>query len=240
MPTLLSLNIKGGLGSLLRPLTAFLSTLDVDVICLQECAGPVVPWLQEQLDGTWQATWAEATYNGNAILTRHPIATSRTLSLKTSGHAETRSAVDAVIDLPGGALRVCCTHLDHVLEPTRLAQWTALSAQTGGVAGGVLCGDLNALRRSDYTDAEWAKITAERAEGCWELPRHDLLDTLLDAGFQDAADGTPPEPTSRFGTRIDYVLLAPGCPWRAVEIATLPTLDRGITDHNGVLVRLHR
>jgi hypothetical protein len=44
--TLLTLNIKGGLGSLLRPLTGFLSGLDVDVICLQECAAVVVPWLQ--------------------------------------------------------------------------------------------------------------------------------------------------------------------------------------------------
>lgn len=239
MPALLTLNVKGGLGSLLRPLTAFLGGLDVDVICLQECARPVVPWLQEQLAGDWQAQWAPATYSGNAILSRHPLSSARTIPLAVSGYGETRSAVDAVIDLPDAPLRVCCTHLDHLAEPTRLAQWAALSEATDSVAGGLLCGDLNALCRSDYTETAWADIAAARERGRWESPRAELLDSLLAAGFSDAS-GEPPEPTSRFGTRIDYVLASPGCPWRPVGRVTLPTLARGISDHNGVLVRLVR
>ncbi len=240
MSTLLTLNIKGGLGSLLRPLTGFLSGLDVDVICLQECAAVVVPWLQEHLTGEWRAAWAEATYNGNAILCRHPIHKSRNITLQTPGHGELRSAVCAEVVLPEGDLRVCCTHLDHVLESARLAQWAALSAATDGVAGGLLCGDLNALRRDDYTQTQWAEIAASRAEGRWEAPEHALLDVLLAAGLQDAAEHTDRLPTSRFDTRIDYILAAPDCPWRLSDLTTLPTLARGITDHNGLLVRLSR
>ncbi len=238
MPTLLTLNVKGGRAPLLRPLTAFLCSLELDVLCLQECDWAAVRWLQDQLAGDWQASWAPAAYCGNAVLSRHPLRSARLLSLQVPHH-ETRSAVDAVIELPSGPLRVCCTHLDHVAEPTRLAQWAVLSAAAAAVGGGLLCGDLNALCRSDYTDAAWENIAAVRSAGGWESPQHALLDALLAEGFTDAV-GEPPEPTSRFETRIDYVLAAADCPWRPVERTTLPVLALGLSDHNGVQVRLVR
>ena len=238
MTTLLTLNIKGGLGPLLRPLITWLAKQDADILCLQECARSVVPWLQHHLDGIWEAVYAPATHHGNAILSRLPFRESRCLILATSGSREVRSAVDAIISLPAGALRVCCTHFDHVREDCRLAQWEALSVETSGIAGGVLCGDLNALWRADYTDAEWARIAAERSASHWEPPRSRLMGAIFGAGFIDAA--VVPAPTSRFNTRIDYILAAVDCPWRLTTTTTLPALDDGVTDHNGIVTTVVR
>lgn len=237
MTRLLTLNIRGGLGSWLRPLTAFLAEQDADILCLQECAQAVVPWLQAQLPGgPWQAAYAPATFQGSAVLTRLPLQRSRALTLDTPGRAELRSAVDAHIEVPGGLLRVVCTHLDHVLEDLRLMQWEALSARTDGVAGGLLVGDLNALSRGDYDAQAWARIAAERAAGRWEAPDHRLLDALLGAGFADACAGQEVWMTSRFDTRIDYILAAPDCPFVLRDAAMVPALSAGVTDHNGVAV----
>ena len=240
MSTLLSLNINGGLGAQLRPLTALLAELDADVLCLQECSRAVGPWLQSRLAGDWQEVYAPATYNGNAILSRFPITRRSRISLETPGHTEQRSAADAVIALPEGALRVCCVHLDHVLEDLRLAQWAALSAETDAVAGGLLCGDLNALCRSDYSASQWAVIAEGRRTSRWEVPESRLMETIFAAGFRDAAAGCEIAPTSRFNTRIDYILAADDCPWRFARYTTVEALALGVTDHNGVMVRLTR
>lgn len=126
------------------------------------------------------------------------------------------------------------THLDHELEPYRLDEAdravAVLSSEAVGagrfgervaveptatraiLAGPhLLCGDFNALKRTDYDVDAWKDIAAVRRRNEWEAPRTDLLDRLLsvEVGYSDAADrystGDIRQPTCRFGTRIDYV-----------------------------------
>ena len=237
-----SLNIKGGLGTQLRPLTTLLLEQDADILCLQECAPAVVPWLQASFPGTWQAAYAPAAFLGNAVLSRWPLSSARALTLCSLGRAEQRSAVDVVVSLPGGPLQLCCVHLDHVLEDVRIHQWQQLRAQTDGLAGRLVCGDLNALRREDYDTNTWGGIARERSAGRWEEPESRLLDAILAGGFVDAAagQGHPLQTTSRFHTRIDYILAAADCAWRTQDYALIDAMARGVTDHNGVRARLIR
>jgi len=242
MTRLLTLNIHGGLGQQLRPLTALVQACDADILCLQECHPAVMQWLQRALPDAsgrgWTAAYAPASYLGNAVLGRFPTLRTVQHALTASERTEVRSALDVCFDHPDGPLRVVCTHLDHRSADARMAQWTQLSQHTDAVAGGLLVGDLNALKRDDYDAATLARVAAERAAARWEPPGFALLDALGAAGFVDAMAGHPPSWTSRFQTRIDYVLAAPDCPWRMVSPRTVPAIDRGVTDHNGVMVEL--
>ncbi|MCM2294348.1 endonuclease/exonuclease/phosphatase family protein [Allorhizobium sp. BGMRC 0089] len=63
---------------------------------------------------------------GNMILSRWPILSHRLLLLPRTRSYERlnmqRGASEAVIDAPGGALRLYCVHLDHVAPDERIAQ----------------------------------------------------------------------------------------------------------------------
>lgn len=239
---LLTLNVHGGLGPRLRSLTAFLATSDADVMCLQECHPALLPWLRRTLPPQpgkpWSSVDAPASFLGNAVLTRLPIHRHRALVLAAPGTPEVRSAVDVTLQHPEGPLRVVCTHLDHRSTDARLAQWRGLDDQTERVAGGLLVGDLNALKRSDYDAPTLARVAAERSVVGWEPPGFALLDALAEVGFVDAAGCAPIAWTSRFDTRIDYVLAAPDCAWRPGQLVTLPAIAGGVSDHNAVLVTL--
>ena len=230
-----TLNVHGGLGPRLRGLLSLLAGLDVDVLCLQECASSLVPLLEQHLGASWSGLWAPATYNGNALLSRLPLADGAALVLRSS-HLEARSAALASVSGPRGPVLVCCTHLDHVSAAARLEQWADLQARVPALVEGVLCGDLNALTRSDYTDARWAAIAAERAASRWEPPQTVLTDALHAAGFRDAAEGHPVGSTSRFGTRVDYVFLGPRCPLAVTDHRIVDGV--AISDHNAVIVTL--
>ncbi len=67
---------------------------------------------------------------GNMILSRFPISSIRNHLLPRYGASDLldmqRGALEAVIDLPGGSLRVYCTHLCHLSEAQRVVQATRL------------------------------------------------------------------------------------------------------------------
>ena len=63
--------------------------------------------------------------HGNMILSRWPILSSRVLPLpkaRLSQFCQLRVVLEAIIGLPGEALRVCCTHLCNISPDTRLPQ----------------------------------------------------------------------------------------------------------------------
>eukprot|EP01062_Namystynia_karyoxenos_P038246 TRINITY_DN27767_c0_g1_i1.p1 TRINITY_DN27767_c0_g1~~TRINITY_DN27767_c0_g1_i1.p1 ORF type:complete len:305 (+),score=69.86 TRINITY_DN27767_c0_g1_i1:149-1063(+) len=117
------------------------------------------------------------------------------------------------------ALTVACTHLDHINEDQRLGQLRHI-AECAPLAGcTVLLGDLNALQRADYSEAEWDALESRARNRGWAPPRHGCLRTLEEAGMVDcfaAARGgagevsrvSPPERmTAHVGEplyRIDY------------------------------------
>lgn len=83
---------------------------------------------------------------GNMVLSRFPIVSSRNLLLPRSRTYDTlnlqRSALEALVTTPGGALRVYSVHLDHVSSDERLAQIRELKARALGypLEGGAVSG----------------------------------------------------------------------------------------------------
>lgn len=83
---------------------------------------------------------------GNMVLSRFPIRASRNLLLPRARTFEKlnlqRSALETVIEAPGGALRVYSVHLDHVSPDERMAQIAFLKARACGFLdeGGALTG----------------------------------------------------------------------------------------------------
>lgn len=83
---------------------------------------------------------------GNMILSRYPILTVRNLLLprtRTFGRLNIqRSALEALIDAPGGPIRVYSVHLDHRDPGERISQITFLKERASryGIEGGAVSG----------------------------------------------------------------------------------------------------
>lgn len=73
-------------------------------------------------------------------------------------------------------------------------------------------GDYNTLRKSDYSSEEWEEIVRIRQKNGRKAPLSDVMEELDKLGFADnwTKAGCPkPRTTSRFNTRVDYVLSSP-------------------------------
>lgn len=231
---------------------ALLSTLDCDVVALQEVSR------SRHLEGVAEALKmhvqrAPAWWADNALLTRARPRWSGAIELD-AGPGELRSAAIAGMDTDFGVVVVAATHLDHIAENRRVRQFELLeeALRVRGEAAFVL-GDFNALRRSDYEPARWDAIDRVRARNEWESPREDLMRAMDAQGWVDLvrlhrapsleaytdALATPMPThlarTSRFDTRIDYVMasrtLAPKLRVTAVEV-----IDSDASDHRPVVV----
>ncbi|MEL6343205.1 MAG: endonuclease/exonuclease/phosphatase family protein [Myxococcota bacterium] len=230
-----SFNIHGGRGRRLAPLTSTMVSMEMDVWCLQECSEQLVPWFVNALGEEWRGEHAPADYLGNAVLTRAPVTNTQPLVLESIA-AEQRSAMIVTIEVRGQAIPIACVHLDHTSEETRLEQWATLIEQAESLRGGVVCGDLNALTRSDYSDRAWEEIAQVRHRSVWEPPQTRLMDIIEAQGFFDTAFSDAVRETCRFDTRVDYILIGPGCP---VNVEEFEIVDgRHISDHNIVTTTL--
>jgi endonuclease/exonuclease/phosphatase family metal-dependent hydrolase len=198
-----------------------------DIICLQEVAQYVVDDTDQfqglvgtlerfgvygsTLDVAGPADHLTARGRfGNAVLSRWPILTTRTIPLPAPPLADVfdpaRCAVEAVIDAPDGPLRVASVHLSHLSPERRLGQvarlleefeqsptaalaWSGRNALADGrpaplvPVGGIMCGDFN----MEPGEAGYELIVGEWMEGVGRLTR---AAGLVDA-FANEADRTP-------------------------------------------------
>lgn len=204
-------NIHNAYGDTRRAIGALIAKCEPDIVALQECSQSSADAICGHLGVGWRAHIATAAWSfSNAILSHLPLERIATLELRTP-HAETRSATLTRLTLPSGAhIHACSTHLDHIDEDTRLAQWAQLHTEIPPDT--VVCGDFNALRQADYTPERWANVTAVRQRNNWELPRTELLELMERQGYRDAAllAGGSTAGTCRYHTRIDYIFLGPG------------------------------
>eukprot|EP00730_Choanoeca_flexa_P007030 TRINITY_DN12269_c1_g4_i1.p1 TRINITY_DN12269_c1_g4~~TRINITY_DN12269_c1_g4_i1.p1 ORF type:complete len:300 (+),score=14.42 TRINITY_DN12269_c1_g4_i1:12-911(+) len=142
-----------------------------------------------------------------------------------------------------GPLDIVTCHLDHVSERTRLAQAKAyFSRHLDAASAQVWTGDFNALNRTDYTRAEWREVARVRACNSWEPPKEDLMEYVNKSKLTDAFEivNAKPLPTSRFDTRIDYVLLTPIAleKWQVCGCQTVTEVS--FTDHKAVIVTIQQ
>lgn len=253
-------------GERINKVADFLKCHQPDVICLQEIDYDPLEMLAEKLQREtgrrWCQAFAAAAYCGNGVLTRHPIAIVwHDFCELFTGTSEMRSAVRTILEIPPESevidstsaagvapkrVAFVATHLDWEIESERLRQTNQLLSASWAEEsdfvkeeGFLLCGDLNAVRRGDYTDERWEQIAAERRLGFVERPRNDLLDVLMKNGFRDSGSECPKDAlwtTSRFQTRIDYVLASSKFSGRLTNHHVVDAQSTGVTDHNMVVV----
>lgn len=225
--------------------TALLDGLNCDVIALQEAPrGRMVEALAASLK--MHAVRAPAAWSDNALLTRKRPLWSGAIPLDIH-EGELRSAAIAGVEMEIGVVVVAATHLDHIDEGRRVRQFELLHdalARRGSAA--LVLGDFNALRASDYEAARWEAIAAVRRRNDWEAPSDELMQRIDALGWVDLvrihAAPSPDAPmparlavTSRFDTRIDYVMasraLAPRLSVTAVDV-----IESDASDHRAVVV----
>lgn len=224
------------------------------VVCLQESQGGSRGLLEfrSKLSRALPGGVPHVAQRGDvAVLSVWPIGSQATPGSK--GRGSTRVMTVEVLvgsadgsdggDIGEGCNRfhVSCVHLDYQYEPRRLRQMDSLEAHIATIdAGHVVCGDFNALTRSDYSALDWAAIAEVRKRNRWEQPLGTLMDRMGQRGWRDcwrdccSSEERGPRSTCRFDTRIDYILTSPGfdSAWQQVSCTHVPT---DFTDHALVL-----
>jgi len=201
------------IGDALAPLAPALVALnEVDIRTRPEA----LKTLAERLGGFSVAFFGHSRgVYGNALLSRHPIVATRETHLRGGSeflipegtqkfngevakteerHKILRGLLECDIELPVAeglatrVLTVAVTHLDHMSEEQRQTQVAhALETLQAGSHPACLLGDLNALTRADYSEAEWGRLEETHAENKWALPEPSrCLEALAAAGFVDA------------------------------------------------------
>ncbi len=248
-------NRQGPWTQRLPMLREWIRTIDADVIGLQEVLGmPGLPsQAAELVDGLgWHVYDAPAWHVGggltfgNAIVSRHALADTRTLPLPSPPGLDTRTAAFARVDAPHGPMPVFVTHLtfQQHLASARVQQVKALVAHVHELCPidgppPVLLGDFNADPDSDEMRFLRGVGVLDGASvyfaDCWQATRG-----ALDAGYtydrQNAFALRSHEPSRR----IDYCYVRPGSHLRgepiASELALVEPRD-GVwaSDHYGVV-----
>ena len=220
----------------LDDIVALLTSLDADVIALQEVPG------DERLDHVADAlrssvAWAPSAFLGNVLLSRNELQDVVSTFLSAPGH-ELRGALAAETVVHGEALRVVVAHLDHQHEVARVLQSQQLVAWAAGEPH-LLVGDLNAVDLDDYSEARHAALDTERRALGWETLRGDVLAGLKQALYADAVapflSKRGSVSTCSAGIRIDHALLSPRCPWAAAAAEVVAT---DVSDHHAVVLNL--
>ncbi|MBA2460091.1 MAG: hypothetical protein H0V43_14195 [Gemmatimonadales bacterium] len=150
-----------------------------------------------------------------------------------TSNEEQRSYIFACIQAKEKEFGICVTHLDDKRERVRLAQlkWLLEKLSQHPIPH-LLVGDLNALRRSDYTDEKWAEITLQRekANRNLEPPSDEVIQWLENRQYTTLVRFSP---TCPHGTRIDYI-------WQSVTFSLRPqtatTEPFNGSDHSAVVM----
>ncbi|CAD7933492.1 unnamed protein product [Amoebophrya sp. A25] len=210
-----TLNIHGGNDVEAQVLYEYFAAFPrpVGVLALQECPRTILQWQFPPGKNLWSSLdlrychYAGADYMGNLLLSRYPFTEEGAESVYleagcTSSQrktAEMRSAAVAKIRLsPNAEIRIAATHLDHRFEQSRLMQLDFLlgSAFPADVEQpprrcfDVLLGDLNALKKKDYSSEDLKEIAEVRARSSWESPRFEVTDLLQKSGWKDSILGS--------------------------------------------------
>jgi endonuclease/exonuclease/phosphatase family metal-dependent hydrolase len=158
-----------------------LHVLQPDVIGLNEIRGDDSERRAAQQLGEEYTSFQGMIYSslGNAIITRLPTHSETEDLTKPNNHinellsaeaGEIRGALRVPISKPqlvGGVQEVISIPLDHLEEPTRLAQWKLLMERIDPQQPHVIMGDFNALCKEDYSRDFMETIANVRKRSCW-------------------------------------------------------------------------
>lgn len=205
-----------------------LKDLDPTVMCLQEVTDPLGL-------GEFGAFHELVKGWGNAIVSKYPL---RDVCKIIYAATKLRGLMGATFTHPAmGDVRVYVTHLDvfDESERTRLAQVEELEGRIqeeiealsfNGIV--LLCGDFNAVHKSDYSKEYWEWILLQDQSRNVET-QTDAMARLLESGnWTDTFHESPPAVSTWSLRRVDYCLLRNGSfpldvavsPWIAFDCSS--------------------
>ncbi|CAE7654963.1 unnamed protein product [Symbiodinium sp. KB8] len=104
-----------------------------------------------------------------------------------------RGCLSVCVEVQGKQFATLVTHWDHISEAERLRQAESILSGHSLLSHDLphlLVGDLNAMKRSDYTDQEWAGLEERNALKGWAPPENSqALLALEREGYRDLGDG---------------------------------------------------
>jgi exodeoxyribonuclease-3 len=243
----------------LAPLLAFLKETAPDVLCLQElkCEEAAFPRIEVEDAGYNVVLHGQKTFNGVAILSKHPIGETR-VGLPDFDHEGQSRYIEAVVgDGAGGALRVASIYCPNGNPPEtpkyayKLAFMRALTAHARALLrleeATVLAGDYNIIPepRDVHDPAAWAgdALFLPESRAAWRrlvnLGYTDALRAATDAaGLYTFWDYQAGAWQKNKGIRIDHLLLSPQAAdrLRRVEIVKAMRAGEKPSDHVPVFV----
>lgn len=200
-----------------------------DIICLQElkCQEHKFPHSIFEDMGYNTAVHGQKTYNGVAILSKHPISDIVT-GLPTFPEDEQARYIEAVISLPNEAIRVASIYLpngnpvDGVKYEYKLSWMNALRNHVSSLLAFeeplILAGDYNVIPAPEdvYNPQSW------QDDALYKLETRRAFRSITNLGLRDAfraCDNSPQQYTfwdyqagawqKNNGLRIDHLLLSP-------------------------------
>lgn len=139
------------------------------------------------------------------------------------------------------------THLDHKDEDIRLKQtrklYDIINEERRTLYNGknfmhFITGDFNALCREDYSYEEWQDIANIRKQNNWESPKTDVMNMFTkQLGYYDLlgdfcrSKNVKVPMTSRFDTRVDYILCS-----HPLTVVNAGYIDSDASDHLPIYV----
>jgi len=155
---------------------------------------------------------------GNAVLSRWPVLEQHNLHYRMLRAGEQRGLLTVAVAAPSGPLAIGCTHIDAGADDAERMQnapeLLAVVEQRSLIAVG---GDFNDLPGSRVHSA--------------------LCSDLVDCWSEAGGGAGPSYPAASPQKRIDWLLRAPSCGWRAVAARVVPTRA---SDHCPVVFELAR
>ncbi|XVF21842.1 hypothetical protein REPUB_Repub12eG0124500 [Reevesia pubescens] len=229
-----------------------LRELDADILALQdvkaeeEKAMKPLSDLAAALGMNYVFAESWAPEYGNAVLSKWPI--KRWKVQKIFDDTDFRNVLKATIDVPQtGEIDFHCTHLDHLDENWRMKQINAIIQSNDGPH--ILAGGLNSLEETDYSTERWTDIVKYYEEMGKPIPKVEVMKFLKNKQYTDAKDfagecepvvviakGQSVQGTSKYGTRVDYILASPNSPYKFVPGSYSVLSSKGTSDHHIVKV----
>ena len=206
-------------------ITNLIISQKIDILLCQEITVHATLELAKSLNPNYHCQF----YGGNCIISRYPMQNIMTHKLE-----ESRYFILADILHPEKKFHVLVTHLDHRYEALRLKQMKAIFQNIPSRVDKtklIIGGDFNSIYEKHYYANEIKKINKSRQLANWEEVKFDVMNYMVSQNFYPNLNK---EPTSRFKTRIDFILHQPAIKSEQKVVECQHT----ITDHNMVIAKL--
>lgn len=218
-----------------------------DIVGLQEVDGKLSMEKLEKYSENFHTIYSDFFSNNAWVLNlkqNYEVLWCKTYKYKLPHYP--RGVMSLKLSIDNKEIHLYVTHFDHMDENIRLCQLEKLMEiikeesellYKGESFTHFILGDFNALTKSDYTPKELERIADVRTKTKWEPPKFELMDTFNKLGYHDIVGdylkvkGIHVPLTSRFNTRVDYILAS-----KNIKVSNVGYIQSSASDHLPIFV----